>query len=208
MRKNCIQIRAHELTTSRDNDFPEEIVSKHHPGPPQRDELLMQLDHLRAALHDLPSERERVQTLACSKQRIPRPHTNARRELRVALRTQVYCDRWSGALDLGLREVEGAPGDCRRIVPAAGQEMRLTEVGQEERMVDGARRLGVSERLFYEVTPSRTRPNSAYAHPRCAAVMSKRTRTSAARHTSTARSSGGMASGMAPRRRETKPRLR
>ena len=47
-------------------------------------------------------------------------------------------------------EVEGAPGDRERIVPAAGQEMRLPEVGQEERMVGGARRPRVGQRLLHE----------------------------------------------------------
>jgi hypothetical protein len=47
-------------------------------------------------------------------------------------------------------EVEGAPGDGDRILPAAGQEMRLAEIGQEERMVGCARHLGVRERLFHE----------------------------------------------------------
>ena len=37
-----------------------------------------------------------------------------------------------------------------RIVPAAGQKMRLAEIGQEERMVSGARRLGIRKRLLYE----------------------------------------------------------
>jgi len=40
-------------------------------------------------------------------------------------------------------------------------------------------------------TPSWRRPDSAYAYPRCAAVTSKKFRTSATRHTSTACSSGG-----------------
>ena len=42
---------------------------------------------------------------------------------------------------LPVREVHGTPSDRHRIVPAAGQEMRLAEIGQEERMVNGARRL-------------------------------------------------------------------
>ena len=37
-----------------------------------------------------------------------------------------------------------------RIVPATGQKMRLAEIGQEERMVSGARRLGIRKRLLYE----------------------------------------------------------
>ena len=30
---------------------------------------------------------------------------------------------------LPVREVEGTLGDCRRIVPATGQEMRLAKIG-------------------------------------------------------------------------------
>jgi len=47
-------------------------------------------------------------------------------------------------------EVKCAPGDRDRIIPAAGQEMRFAEVGQEERMVDAARRLGVHQRILHE----------------------------------------------------------
>jgi hypothetical protein len=46
-----------------------------------------------------------------------------------------------------VREVEGAPGDRERVVPAAGQEMRLPEAS-----ASSMRR-----------TPSGRRPDSAYA---------------------------------------------
>jgi hypothetical protein len=45
-------------------------------------------------------------------------------------------------------EVESAPGDRERIVPAAGQAVRLAEVGQEQRMVVGARRGRVGDRFL------------------------------------------------------------
>jgi len=109
---------------------------------------------------------------------------------------------------LPVREVDCVLGDRDPIVPAAGQEMRLAEIGQEKRMVDSAVASGTASASSMRVTPSWRRPDSAYAYPRCAAVMSKRNRTSAARHSSMARSSGGIAWGMAPRRRKTKPRLR
>jgi hypothetical protein len=51
---------------------------------------------------------------------------------------------------LPMGEVEGAPGDPQRIVRAAGQEMRLSEVGEEEWMMGGPRRCGVGQRLFQE----------------------------------------------------------
>ena len=51
---------------------------------------------------------------------------------------------------LPVREVEGSPGDRGRVVPAAGQEMGFAEIGQEERMVNSARRIGVRERLLHE----------------------------------------------------------
>jgi len=51
---------------------------------------------------------------------------------------------------LPVREVEGPPRDRHRIIPAAGQKMRLAELGQKERMVDDARRLGVRECLLHE----------------------------------------------------------
>ncbi len=43
--------------------------------------------------------------------------------------------RLVAALRLPVREVEGAPGDRTRVVSAAGHQMRLAEVGQEERVV-------------------------------------------------------------------------
>src|SRR5262249_47375639 len=58
--------------------------------------------------------------------------------------------RFVAPLFLPVREVQGAPRNRNRVVPAAGQEMRLAEIGQEERMVDGARRLWVRERLLHE----------------------------------------------------------
>jgi hypothetical protein len=54
--------------------------------------------------------------------------------------------RLAAPLLLPVREVEGAPGDRDRIVPAAGQEMRLAEISQKERTVGGAGHLGVCER--------------------------------------------------------------
>jgi hypothetical protein len=47
-------------------------------------------------------------------------------------------------------EVEGTPGNLQRLVPAVGQEVRLSEVGQEQRMVGDAHRCRVSERLLQE----------------------------------------------------------
>jgi hypothetical protein len=48
------------------------------------------------------------------------------------------------------REIKGAPGDRERVVRVAGQKVRLPEVGEEERMVAGAGRRGVSQRLLQE----------------------------------------------------------
>jgi hypothetical protein len=54
------------------------------------------------------------------------------------------------ALLLPVREVEGASGDRQRVVPPAGQEVRLPEVGEEERVVGRTRRRGVSQGFFHE----------------------------------------------------------
>ena len=58
--------------------------------------------------------------------------------------------RLVASLLLAVREVKGAPGDRGRLVPAAGQEMRLAEIGQEKRMAGGARCLWVSDCLLYD----------------------------------------------------------
>ena len=70
--------------------------------------------------------------------------------LRGNLAEEAEDPRLVAALRLPVREVEGAPGDRTRVVSAAGHQMRLAEVGQEERVVDGARRRGVGERLLHE----------------------------------------------------------
>ena len=43
-----------------------------------------------------------------------------------------------------------APGDRERVVPAAGQEVRLAEIGEEERIVGRASHLGIRERFLHE----------------------------------------------------------
>jgi hypothetical protein len=47
-------------------------------------------------------------------------------------------------------KVAGALGHRNCVVPSAGQEVRLPEVGQQERMVGNARRRGVGQRLLQE----------------------------------------------------------
>ena len=54
------------------------------------------------------------------------------------------------ALLLAVREVEGAPGGLERIVPTAGPEVGLPEVGELERMVAGAGRRRVGQCLLQE----------------------------------------------------------
>ena len=54
------------------------------------------------------------------------------------------------ALLLPVGKVEGAPGDRQRGVQPAGQEVRFPEVGEKERMVGGAGRSGIGQRLLQE----------------------------------------------------------
>ena len=68
--------------------------------------------------------------------------------MRGDLAEEAQDPRLVAPLLLPVREVDCVLGDRDPIVPAAGQEMRLAELGQKERMVDDARRLGVCERLL------------------------------------------------------------
>src|SRR5262245_18767552 len=54
------------------------------------------------------------------------------------------------ALLLAVREVERAAGDFERALSAAVQQMRLREIGEEERMVARAGCPGVGERLLHD----------------------------------------------------------
>jgi hypothetical protein len=54
------------------------------------------------------------------------------------------------ALLLAMGEGEGAPDDFERVLSAAGQRMRLVELGEQERVVGRARRRRVGERLLHE----------------------------------------------------------
>ena len=54
------------------------------------------------------------------------------------------------ALLLPVREVEGVPGNRSRVVRVAGQEVRLPEVGVEERVVSPAGRVRVGQGFLHE----------------------------------------------------------
>ena len=70
--------------------------------------------------------------------------------MRGDLAEEAQNPRLVAPLLLPVREFKGAPGDRHRVVPAAGPEMRLAEIGQEERMLGGARRLRIRERFLHE----------------------------------------------------------
>ena len=83
--------------------------------------------------------------------------------MRGDLAEEAQDPRLVAPLLLPVREVEGPPRDRHRIIPAAGQKMRLAELGQKERMVDDARRLGVCERLLGEIAAHADPPDSESA---------------------------------------------